>query len=169
MPLFDFDSAGRRESKTRVHVGYLPPYIHSEQPPTKKSPWRTVSDAPFLKIVNMILPEELYDLIWDKIEGESKKASYAKVILKLQDIISGTFFTEYVKKGRSSSSISCCSWPSRRFSHLMEYYGLMCHMISSSLIFAGNVLMLSEGRPGIDNVFSLRDGKASISHPSICG
>lgn len=108
----------------------------------------------------MVLPEELYDLIWDKIEDESKKASYAKVILKLQDIISGTFFTEYVKKGRSSSSISCCSWPSKRFSQSHDF---------SSLIFAGNVLMLSEGRPGIDNVFSLRDGKASTSHPSICG
>jgi ribonuclease P/MRP protein subunit RPP40 len=27
--------------------------------------------------------------------------------------------------------------------------------------------MLSEGRPGIDNLFSLRDGKASISIPSM--
>lgn len=100
MPLFDLDPAGRREPKTRVHVGHLPPYIHPEQSPTKKSPWRAVGDAPFLKSVTVILPGDLYDLIWDKIEDETKKGSYAKVILKLQDVLSGTFFTEYIKKGK---------------------------------------------------------------------
>jgi ribonuclease P/MRP protein subunit RPP40 len=109
MPLFDFDSGSRLDAKTRVYVGHLPSHVHPDQLHTKKSPWRTVNSAPFLKSVNMILPGELYDLIRDRIEDATMKASYAKVILKLQDVLSGTFFTEYVKKGTSSSSISCCS------------------------------------------------------------
>lgn len=52
-----------------------------------------------LRSVNMILPEELYDIIWDKIEDERKNARYAKVIMKLQDLLEGAFFTEYIKKG----------------------------------------------------------------------
>jgi ribonucleases P/MRP protein subunit RPP40 len=101
MPLFDFDSADRRDPKTQVHVGQLPAYIDPKQPPTKKTPWRTINEVPFLQSVNLVLPQELYDVIWDKIEDESKKAGYAKVIMKLQDVLSGAFFTEYIKKGET--------------------------------------------------------------------
>jgi ribonucleases P/MRP protein subunit RPP40 len=104
MPLFEFDSAGRREPKTYVHVGHLPASVHPEHSPTKRSPWRMVSNAPFLKSVNLILPKDLYAIIWDKIEDETKKACYTKVILKLQDLLDGAFFTEYIKKGNASSS-----------------------------------------------------------------
>jgi ribonuclease P/MRP protein subunit RPP40 len=101
MPLFDFDSADRRNPKTQVHVGQLPAYIDPKQPPTKKTPWRTINEVPFLQSVNLVLPQELYDVIWDKIEDESKKAGYAKVIMKLQDVLDGAFFTEYIKKGET--------------------------------------------------------------------
>jgi ribonuclease P/MRP protein subunit RPP40 len=115
MPLFDSNSAGQRVSKTHVAGGQLPAYIDPKQPPTKKSPWRTINDAPFLKSISLILPEELYDVIWDKIEDEMKKASYAKVILKLQELLDGKFFTEYIKKGgnlvfKCLSSWFCCGW-----------------------------------------------------------
>jgi ribonucleases P/MRP protein subunit RPP40 len=104
MPPFDFDSAGRRDAKTHVAVGQLPAHIDPKQPPTKKNPWRTINDAPFLKSVGLVLPEELYNVIWHKIEDEMKNASYAKVILKLQEVLDGAFFTEYIKKGGTSSS-----------------------------------------------------------------
>lgn len=99
MSLLDMDSAEQRRPKTCVHVGHLPAYIRPDQSPWKKTPWRTISNTPFLKEVNLILPEELYSVIWDKIENETKMASYAKVILKLEDLLHGAFFTEYVKKG----------------------------------------------------------------------
>jgi ribonuclease P/MRP protein subunit RPP40 len=99
MTLIEFDSPSRHDPKTHVHVGQLPAYIDPKQPPTKKSPWRTINDTPFLQSVNLILPGELYNVIWDKINDETKKVSYAKVILKLQDILNGPFFTEYIKKG----------------------------------------------------------------------
>lgn len=37
--------------------------------------------------------------------------------------------------------------------------------LTTVLTSTGNVLMLSEGRPGIDTVFSLRDGKFNVSVP----
>jgi ribonuclease P/MRP protein subunit RPP40 len=101
MPLFDFNSADRRNPKTRVHVGQLPAYIDLKQPPTKKTPWRTINEVPFIKSVNLVLPQELCNVIWSKIEDESKKAGYAKVIMKLQDVLDGAFFTEYIKKGET--------------------------------------------------------------------
>ena len=107
MPLFNFDSLSRRDPKIQVQVGRLPPYVDPKQPPTKKSPWRTINSAPMLRSVNIILPEELYDIIWDKIEDERKKARYAKVIMKLQDLLEGAFFTEYIKKGDLPPSTVC--------------------------------------------------------------
>jgi ribonuclease P/MRP protein subunit RPP40 len=68
----------------------------------------------------MVLPEELYELVKDKLDADDVVLKYARVFMSLLDIVSGDFFNQYCK--------------------------------------AGNVLMLSEGRGGVDNVFSLRDG-----------
>ncbi len=100
MPLFDFDTSVRPEPKTHIHVGQLPDYIDSKQQPTKKSPWKAINDVPFVQSVNMILPEELYNVIWDKLETDSRKVRYAKVLMKLEDILNGEFFNEHIKKGR---------------------------------------------------------------------
>ena len=101
MPVFHFDTGGRPEPKTHIHVGHLPDYIDPKQPPTKKSPWKAINDAPFLHSVNMILPAELYDTIWEKLESETKKVRYAKVFMRLEDVLGKEFFTEYIKKGRT--------------------------------------------------------------------
>lgn len=99
MSLFAFDSASRSDSKTHAHIGQLPTYIDPKQPPTRKRPWKSINDVPFWQSVTMILPEELYNIIWSRIDQESKTINYAKVIMKLQDILDQDFFTEYVKKG----------------------------------------------------------------------
>lgn len=101
MSFFDFESAGRLDPKIHVHSGSLPAFIDPKQPPNKKGPWRTFNDAPFLQTVNLLLPEELYTLIWDRIELEMKSVRYSKVIMKLQNVLEGNFFTEYIKKGAS--------------------------------------------------------------------
>ena len=61
---------------------------------------------------------------------------YARVYMKLGEVLQGDFFTEYIKKGGRMTDI------------LDEQY----------LTGAGNIMMLSEGRPLVDNVFSLYDG-----------
>jgi ribonuclease P/MRP protein subunit RPP40 len=68
----------------------------------------------------MILPEELYELVKEKLEADDAVLKYARVFMSLLEVVSGDFFNQYCK--------------------------------------AGNIVMLSEGRAGIDHVFSLRDG-----------
>lgn len=100
--MLDFLGAknGRPESKIFTTLGRLPSYIDRKQPPTKKLPWRAIDDVGFVKSVEMILPEELYEIIWTKVEQELKPVQYARVIMKLEDVLNGAFFTDYIKKGK---------------------------------------------------------------------
>ena len=79
---------------------------------------------------------------------------YSRVILPLRALLDGEFFNEYIKKGTAGRSI----WDSFSFSQLKLSLG----PISILIHVAGNILMLSEGRIGIDNVYSLREGKFSL-------
>ena len=87
--------------KFNITSGLLPPYVASSHAPTTKSPWRIIRDAAFIHSATVVLPDELYSLIWDKIQPEVMKTTYAKVIIKLEDILDGEFFTEYIKRGES--------------------------------------------------------------------
>lgn len=49
-----------------------------------------------------MLPDELYSLIWQTVENELPRMRYAKVIMKLEEILQGEFFNEYIKRGMSS-------------------------------------------------------------------
>ncbi|EXJ77447.1 hypothetical protein A1O3_09673 [Capronia epimyces CBS 606.96] len=119
--LFPFAAASPAPTpKLHVTSGLLPPYVSASQAPTRKSPWRTVRDVGFIRSATVALPDELCHIIWQSVEAAVRKVRYVKVIMKLEDVLDGEFFTEYIKRG--------------------------------------NVLMLSEGEPGVDNVFSLKDG-----------
>lgn len=103
--------------------------------------------ADFLFQVELILPEEVYDLVWKDVEQKISSDEYFRVILRLSDILDGDFFNSYIKKG----------W----------YYVYLYHILSlpfnSQLIFTlGNILMLSEGRPGIDDLFFLKEGTPGL-------
>ncbi|KAL6251265.1 hypothetical protein RBB50_001473 [Rhinocladiella similis] len=110
----------RPSPKVSISSGPLPPYVSPSEAPTKKAPWRTVRNVGFVKTVTATLPEELYDFIWREIETSIASAKYSKVIMKLEDVLQGNFFNEYIKRE--------------------------------------NILMLSEGKPGVDEIFSLRQG-----------
>src|SRR5271168_3958339 len=99
MPLFDFDSNGKLDAKLHVHFEKLPAFVDPKQPPTKKDPWRTINNVPFVQGVDLILPRELYEVIWQRVEKDLNGVRYAKVFMKLQDILDGDFFKEQVKKG----------------------------------------------------------------------
>ena len=103
--LFDFGArGGGHDSKMHVSQGSLPPYIDPSQPPTMKSPWRQINELSFVHSVTMLMPDELYNLVWNKINNERKTLKYSKVLMKLQEVLEGDFFTEYVRKGLSRPS-----------------------------------------------------------------
>jgi ribonuclease P/MRP protein subunit RPP40 len=47
----------------------------------------------------MIMPEELYDLVKEKLESEDASLKYARVFMSLLDVVSGDFFNQYCKAG----------------------------------------------------------------------
>ncbi|KAF2120803.1 ribonuclease P 40kDa subunit-domain-containing protein [Lophiotrema nucula] len=103
----------------------LPGYIDPRNPSTKKKPFSTFLAQPFSHTVDLILPEEIYELVQAHLEKASVgQLHYARVFMRLGELLEGDFFTEYIKKG--------------------------------------NIMMLSEGRPLADNVFSLYEGKLRL-------
>ncbi|OAP54467.1 hypothetical protein AYL99_11568 [Fonsecaea erecta] len=86
-------------SKINITSGQLPPYVTASQAPTKKSPWRTIRGLDYNQYAAVIMPEELYHLIWKKVEANIMPMKYSKVIMKLEDVLNGEFFTAYVKRG----------------------------------------------------------------------
>jgi ribonuclease P/MRP protein subunit RPP40 len=99
--IFDFAGKDADDSKMLVSRGSLPPYIDASQPPTKRSPWRQIKELPFVHTFTILMPEEMDWVVWDKLDDEVKSVKYAKVIMKLQEVLEGDFFTEYIKKGTS--------------------------------------------------------------------
>lgn len=49
--------------------------------------------------IDLLLPQELYAIIKQKLEEESKMLRYARVYVSLLDIISGDFFNQHIKAG----------------------------------------------------------------------
>lgn len=49
--------------------------------------------------VEVMLPEELYEIIKKDILVDLPSPSYSRVILPLKALLEGEFFNEYIKKG----------------------------------------------------------------------
>lgn len=112
--IFDFVGSDATDSKMRVTPGSLPPYVNAAQPPTKRSPWRQIKELPFVHTLTLLMPDEMYHMVWSKLDAEIKTMKYAKVIMKLQEVLEGDFFTEYIKKGMPAllCARSTCSFGS---------------------------------------------------------
>lgn len=104
-----------------IHHTSLPNYIDNANPPTKKNPFRTISEKPFTCTLDLSIPSTNAQN-FTKLLASTDNATftYAKVHMKLHDLLTGDFFNDYIK--------------------------------------TGNIVMLSEGRPGVDNSFSLVEG-----------
>ncbi|KAI0970031.1 ribonuclease P 40kDa subunit-domain-containing protein [Xylaria arbuscula] len=97
-------------------------YPDSNHLPTKVKPWSTLLSQDYVHKVDLVLPEELLELVREKILNDAARTpSYSRIIMTLGQVLEGDFFTQYIK--------------------------------------IGNIMMLSEGKIGIDNVFSIKDGK----------
>lgn len=59
--------------------------------------------------VNLILPDELYDLIWQDVAAKINVLEYSRVTVSLSEIIDGDFFNKYIKSGISPTG--CWMYP----------------------------------------------------------
>ncbi|KAK4155005.1 ribonuclease P 40kDa subunit-domain-containing protein [Chaetomidium leptoderma] len=112
-----------QSSNCYVTYGILP-HLDPKQLPSKSKPWTTLTSQDFVHKADLIIPQEMLELVQEKLLGDKLAPTFKRVVISLHDILSGEFFTEYIKKG--------------------------------------DVLMLSEGRRGIDNVLSLRGGTLTM-------
>lgn len=91
----------------------------------------------------MIVPAESVDKIKEKLSNDTFAPKYSRVIMTLGDILTGQFFTQYIKIGMgcamSSTDLSTTDW-----------------------MYAGNIMMLSECKVGVVNVFTLKNGNDSF-------
>ena len=49
--------------------------------------------------MELVLPEELYEIVKTKISSEFVNPVYSRVILPLKALVEGEFFNEYIKRG----------------------------------------------------------------------
>ena len=61
--------------------------------------------------MDVILPKEAYEAIWAAVVKDRDAPKFKKVVMSLQDILSGDFFTEYIKKGEDDAPLQVCSYP----------------------------------------------------------
>lgn len=87
------------------------------QLPSSKRPYATILNQDFTHTVNtitcvhcrdqtdkllevdLVLPEELYNLIWEDVQSKLANVRYSRVIMTLSDLIENDFFTVYIKTG----------------------------------------------------------------------
>ncbi|KAL8728695.1 MAG: hypothetical protein Q9181_005254 [Wetmoreana brouardii] len=106
--------------KLYASQGELPNNIDDKHPPSKKKPFSTILNQPFTHSAQVILPEELYELVWNDVSTKLPSLEYSRIIMPLSALLEGNFFNQYIK--------------------------------------SGNIMMLSEGRAGIDSLYSIKDG-----------
>ena len=100
-PLFPLESGSA--PKVIVSLGSLPGYVVPAQAPTKRAPWRTIRGVSHGDSATVVLPDDLYRIIWDSVEADVSRTKFAKVIMKLEEVLKGSFFNEYIKKGGFNS------------------------------------------------------------------
>ena len=52
--------------------------------------------------MQLVLPQELYDVVWKDVEAKISNIEYSRVIMSLSEILEGDFFNNYIKIGTSS-------------------------------------------------------------------
>lgn len=85
---------------TRIYFTHsiLPSYIDPQNVSTKKQPFATFNKQKFSHTLDLILPAEIYELVQQKLEtfGDGQ---YARVHMKLGEIIEAEFLNSYIKQG----------------------------------------------------------------------
>ncbi|KAF5870060.1 putative ribonuclease p 40kda subunit protein [Botrytis fragariae] len=136
--MLSFPKDTKHEQKCYVTHGTMG-HLDPKQTPVKRKPFVNILGHKFINKVEMILPKELYEIMKSGVDGVLGEDSpvYSRVVLPLSALLEGEFFTEYIKKGEAREGIA----------RLLFAYGIL-----------GNIMMLSKGMMGVDNVFSLSEG-----------
>ncbi|KPM44801.1 hypothetical protein AK830_g1710 [Neonectria ditissima] len=79
-------------------------HVDTKQAPRKGKPWTAIKSQDFIHKVDLILPAEAYESVYQKIVKACNPPRYSRVTMALGNILEGEFFTEYIKKGAYNES-----------------------------------------------------------------
>ncbi|KAH9988644.1 ribonuclease P 40kDa subunit [Xylariaceae sp. FL0662B] len=100
MKMFAFPTPSvYQSSKCFVTYGIMG-HPDPRQIPSKGKPWSALLGQDFVHKVDLVLPEELLELVKNKVVGEPGRLPvYYRVTMSLGQVLEGDFFTEYIKIG----------------------------------------------------------------------
>ncbi|USP74168.1 hypothetical protein yc1106_01442 [Curvularia clavata] len=91
------------EQDTKIYFSHslLPSYIDPEHVSTKKKPFTAINKQKYSHSLDLILPEEIYELVKDELGRTDSLArtQYARVHMKLGEILEKEFLDGYIKQG----------------------------------------------------------------------
>lgn len=113
--MLGFLSDSRHDAKCSITHGTMG-HLDPSQPPTKRKPFVSVLNYHFIQKVyqdpiyhlqrlnrslqvQLILPEELYEIIKNGFITQHSSPRYSRVIMPLGALLEGEFFNEYIKRG----------------------------------------------------------------------
>ncbi|KAH0522715.1 hypothetical protein TsFJ059_006515 [Trichoderma semiorbis] len=98
-------------------------HVDPKQIPSKGKPWTAISDLDFIHKVDLIIPQDIYETVAQKMT-EREAPAYYRVVMTLGQVLETKFLTQYIK--------------------------------------LGNIMMLSQGKTTIGNLFTLREGNLDL-------
>ncbi|KAK6544382.1 hypothetical protein TWF694_001082 [Orbilia ellipsospora] len=106
------------DSKCYVTFGSLSSDPSTETPP--KRPYNTIIDHVYNQQVDILLPNEICELVHQKLNDQLKPLQYHRIFMGLKEILEKEFYNHYIREG--------------------------------------NIILLSDGRIDVDDVYCLYDG-----------
>ncbi|KAF3905447.1 hypothetical protein ABW20_dc0103588 [Dactylellina cionopaga] len=95
---------------------------------SNKRPYTTIASHVYNQQVDVLLPDEVCELVQQKLDEHIKPLQYHRIFMGLKEILEKDFYNHYIRQG--------------------------------------NILLLSDGRVDVDDVYCLYDGKKSTSVPN---
>ncbi|KAL7936423.1 ribonuclease P 40kDa subunit domain-containing protein [Trichoderma chlorosporum] len=73
-------------------------HVDPKQVPSKGKPWTAISDLDFIHKVDLIIPQDIYETVAQKMT-ERDAPTYHRVVMTLGQVLETKFLTQYIKLG----------------------------------------------------------------------
>ena len=90
------------DTKTFFSHSLLPSYIDPANTSTKKKPFTTFISQPYSHTLDLVLPAEIWELVALHLAATDNERVYARVWMKLGDVLEEEFLDAYIRNGSMS-------------------------------------------------------------------
>ncbi|KFA63918.1 hypothetical protein S40285_03779 [Stachybotrys chlorohalonatus IBT 40285] len=79
-------------------------HVDAQQLPTRGKPWTSIAAQGFIHKIDLIVPQSSFQVLHDKLFQDRPQPHFFRVKMALVDVLSGEFFTQYIKTGTAPLS-----------------------------------------------------------------